>query len=104
MSVAAVGYETWQGLFAIRQPQPLTIHLHRNLPFTTCPGLTSRVPADVLAAAQREPWTVGGYAELRDPGRPEGPDNPRRLSLSLAKPGRAYHPLYNGLVFLAGCR
>lgn len=104
MSVEANGFEPWTGVVSFYDFDPITIQLHRNLPFTTCPGLPSRVPADVLAAAQREPWTVGGYAELRDPMRPEGPDNPRRLSLSLAMPGRAYHPLYNGLVFLAGCR
>jgi len=68
-----------------------------------CPSLTNLVPAAVINAALSNPASVQGYNELQNPGVPASPWNVRRTSLSLRNPAIPFHPLYNGLVYKAGC-
>ncbi|MFN8424609.1 MAG: hypothetical protein U0470_14935 [Anaerolineae bacterium] len=38
-----------------------------------------------------------------NPSAPAGPFNPPRTWLTLRQPGRAFHPVGNGVVWRAGC-
>lgn len=69
-----------------------------------CPGTAARAPADAIAAALARPDTVAGWGLRCSAQLPPGPTNPLRGSLSLARPGRPYHPIANGLVWACGCR
>ncbi len=62
-----------------------------------------RVPPAVLAAALADPSKVAGYGLPANPNLPPGPNNPPRNCLSLVDPGKPYHPLFNSLIFKAGC-
>ena len=64
-----------------------------------CPGLAARVPAAVIADALAQPAAVHGWTL---PCRLNGFDLPRR-NLGLTDPGKAWHPLFNGLTFKCGC-
>lgn len=64
-----------------------------------CPGLAARVPAAVIADALAQPATVYGWTL---PCRSNGFDLARR-NLGLSDPGKAWHPLFNGLAFKCGC-
>lgn len=64
-----------------------------------CPGLAARVPAAVVADALAQPAAVHGWTL---PCRFRGFDLPRR-NLGLTDPGKAWHPLFNGLAFKCGC-
>lgn len=69
-----------------------------------CPATRAAVPADVLAAALARPDAVSGWGLRCSPSQPSGPANPPRRSLRLARPGMAYHPVANALVWSCGCR
>ncbi len=69
-----------------------------------CPGTAARAPADAIAAALARPDTVAGWGQRCSAQLPPGPTNPLRQNLSLARPGRPYHPIANGLVWACGCR
>ncbi len=60
-------------------------------------------PASRLNAALADPHAIAGFGQPRDSGKPVGPFNPRRECLSIRSPGQAYHPIYNGLAWKAGC-
>ncbi len=68
-----------------------------------CDLIVGRVPAQVVSDALANPSRIQGYGQLQNPGVPEGPWNQRRTRLSLQNIGLPYHPLFNGLVFKAGC-
>jgi hypothetical protein len=68
-----------------------------------CRLVTDRVPAAAIAWAVANPTLVGGWDQLSNPNVPESPFNPRRRSLCLVNIGLPYHPLYNALVYKAGC-
>ncbi|MEO8084068.1 MAG: vWA domain-containing protein [Ardenticatenales bacterium] len=69
-----------------------------------CPAARAAVPADVIAAALARPDAVSGWGLRCSANQPAGPTNPPRRSLRLARPGMAYHPVANGLVWGCGCR
>lgn len=68
-----------------------------------CRFIRGRVPDAVIADALANPYKVGGYDRLRDPSKPESPFNPRGSYLSLRNVNVPFHPLFNSLVFRAGC-
>ncbi len=68
-----------------------------------CDFVTNRVPSAVINAAISNPTSIQGYNELQNPGVPESPYNIRRLKLSLRNISAPWHPLYNGLIYKAGC-
>ena len=82
-------------------------------PSTATPGspavpvsrnVRERIPPSVIAWALANPEKVGGWNQLERPGLPPGPYNRRRTCLSLQNPSAPYHPIFNGLVFRAGCQ
>jgi hypothetical protein len=68
-----------------------------------CSYVPNRVPPAVLSAALANPASIGGWQQPADLGKPVSPYNPPRTCLALVNPSLPYHPLYNGLVFKAGC-
>lgn len=68
-----------------------------------CPATHAAVPADVIAAALAHPERVSGWGLRCSTSQPPGPSNPLRQSLRLARPGMAYHPVANGVVWGCGC-
>jgi len=68
-----------------------------------CPQIFNHVPAAAINVALSDPARITGYNELLAPGKPESPRNPRRTWLSMRDIASPYHPLYNGLVYRAGC-
>lgn len=69
-----------------------------------CPDAAARAPAEAIAAALAGPDQVAGWGQRCSPNLPPGPLNPLRAHLRLARPGRPYHPIANGLVWGCGCR
>lgn len=69
-----------------------------------CPGIADRVPASVIAAALASPDTISGYGERCNPNAPLSPWNTMRTYLSIRNVGAPYHPTFNGLVYVCGCR
>ena len=51
-----------------------------------CPQVADRLPPKAATAAMEDPWSLGGYGQLADPGRPPSPYNPERTRLSLRNP------------------
>lgn len=68
-----------------------------------CRIVRDRVPPDVVEHALANPTRVFGWRVLLDPGKPDQPPNPRRACLDLQNRGIAYHPLFNGVLWRAGC-
>lgn len=68
-----------------------------------CPFLSVVVPNAVLADALARPERIYGWNKRANPNAPASPYNTPRTWLSLRTPGQPYHPLYNGLIFVAGC-
>lgn len=68
-----------------------------------CPQIIGRVPQAAIQAAIANPAAVAGYNQPHDPAKPLGPNNPLRTWLSLRSLASPYHPLFNGLLFKAGC-
>lgn len=66
-------------------------------------GLGQRVPQAVLDDAVANPTRISGYGQLVNPGAPASPLNPARHCLTLRDRGTPWHPLFNSLVFKAGC-
>jgi hypothetical protein len=62
-----------------------------------------RVPAAAIQAALANPADVSGYQQPLDTSKPVGPYNPLRTMLSMRSLSSPYHPIYNNLVFKAGC-
>jgi hypothetical protein len=67
-------------------------------------ALPKRVPAAVLNAAAAKPESISGYGQAANPNIPVGPMNAMRTCLTLVDRGKPWHPLFNGLVFKAGCQ
>ncbi len=72
-------------------------------PECVCQAIRNRVPSVVVAAALANPDRYQGWQELLDPGKPASPANPPRECLSLRSNSSPYHPLYNSVVWRAGC-
>jgi hypothetical protein len=68
-----------------------------------CPGLGLKVPRAAIAAALEDPTAVSGWNKLSNPNLPPSSFNPRRRMLTVLAPNKHYHPLYNPLIFRAGC-
>jgi hypothetical protein len=68
-----------------------------------CPQIRSRVPDAAVEWAVANQERVFGFGELRNPGLPAGPNNPRRLWLTLQQLSIPYNVNYNRLVYRAGC-
>jgi hypothetical protein len=65
---------------------------------------TGKVPAAAIAAALANPAKVAGYNQPLDKSKPVHEIwNPRRLMLSIRAYSKPYHPMFNYLVFKAGC-
>lgn len=92
-----------QNFVTYASPEALAPTPEPTPPSVVCPQILGRVPPAAIAAALADPSSVEGHDQLQDPGKPEGPFNPRRLRLSLRALALPYHPLFNGLVYRAGC-
>ena len=68
-----------------------------------CDVITNRVPPVVITDALANPDRISGWGELQSPGILPGPFNKMRTHLSLRSTGVAWHPMFNGLVYKAGC-
>jgi hypothetical protein len=68
-----------------------------------CDLLHSRVPAAAIDHAVANPGRYPGWLQRLDPGKPPGPANPLRTCLTLKNRGMAFHALFNGLEWRAGC-
>ncbi len=91
------------------------------VPFVTVTALSGcvcritqrNVPAWVIEAAQADPERVYGWNLLLDEGKPgappyptpghDRPPNPRRTCLDLQNRNVPWHPLFNSVVWRAGC-
>jgi large repetitive protein len=67
-----------------------------------CPVVRKHVPPVVIADALANPGRYYGWRYLLNPGKPPGPDNPRRECLSLRSVGQPYHPLWNTPLWRVG--
>jgi subtilisin family serine protease len=61
------------------------------------------VPQASIDAAVANPAQVNGWMQPLIPGKPVGPFNPLRTCLSIQNISQRYNPLFNSLVFKAGC-
>ncbi len=61
------------------------------------------VPQSAIDTAVANPAQVSGWMQPMNPGQPVGPFNPLRTCLSIQNISQRYNPLFNGLVFRAGC-
>jgi len=68
-----------------------------------CPQIRDKVPAPALLWALANPDRIAGYNLLERPGSPAGPYNRLRKWLSLRRLTIPFHPIWNGLVYRAGC-
>ena len=68
-----------------------------------CALILRRVPPAAISAALANPEAVFGWLQPANPGLPPGPSNPPRRWLSLRDIGKAFHPLFNPLIFKVGC-
>lgn len=68
-----------------------------------CRIVRDRVPPAVVEHALANPTRVFGWRILLDPGKPDQPPNPRRACLDLQNRGVPFHPLFNGVLWRAGC-
>lgn len=68
-----------------------------------CRIVRDRVPPAVVEHALANPMRVFGWQILLDPGKPDQPPNPRRACLDLQNRGIPFHPLFNGVLWRAGC-
>lgn len=70
-----------------------------------CPQLTGWriVPESVIADAMANPALYGGWMQPNNPSLAPGPYNPLRIYLSIMAPGKPYHPLFNTVIWKAGC-
>jgi hypothetical protein len=85
-------------------PQPTTaVPPQPTVAPGSCSFIVGRVPAQVINDALANPTSIQGYGQLQNPGVPESPYNVRRTKLSLRNISAPYHPLYNGLIYKAGC-
>ncbi len=66
-------------------------------------AVRNQVPPAAVAEALAHPERIAGWGQPRDPGKPVSPANPLRQCLTLVDPGKPYHPLFNGLIWKAGC-
>ncbi len=82
-----------QGAWVAGSPSPLKVDR----------ALTLSVPPAVLNAAVAKPEAISGYRQPANPNIAVGPMNPLRTCLTLVDSGKPWHPLFNGLVFKAGC-
>jgi hypothetical protein len=84
---------------APRQAQPPTEGAQ------ACPQLVGwrLVPESVIADALANPAHYGGWMQPNNPSLPTGPYNPPRVYLSIMAPGKPFHPLFNTVIWKAGC-
>ncbi len=68
-----------------------------------CDYLGRRVPAAVINDAIANADNVRGFGEPLNPGLPPGPSNPLKTYLALQNEAIPYHPLFNGVIYKAGC-
>ena len=73
------------------------------LPIHVCPQIRRLAPSAAIHHALADPGDVIGFDKLVDPGKPEGPFNPRRRNLTLHNFSVPYHTLFNPLEFRAWC-
>jgi hypothetical protein len=67
-----------------------------------CPAALDAPQADIDAALAN-PARYAGWGQRRNPGLPPGPSNPLRECLTRRSPSAPYHPVWNSLVWRAGC-
>lgn len=84
-------------------PPPTTVPGGGDTTPIPCPVITSRVPAAAISFALANPTRVQGYLQLQNPSLPPSIWNLPRRYLSMRNAGAPWHPLYNGLIFKAGC-
>lgn len=69
-----------------------------------CRVTRNKVPQAVIDAALADPAKVYGWRDPLNPNVPPGlPANPPRLCLDLLNRGRPFHPLFNSVIWRAGC-
>ena len=70
-----------------------------------CPQLVGwrLVPEAVIADAMANPAHYGGWMQPNNPSLAPGPSNPLRVYLSIMAPGKPFHPLFNTVIWKAGC-
>jgi hypothetical protein len=68
-----------------------------------CNQIVRRVPPAAISAALANPAAVYGWMDPANPALPPGPNNPLKRWLSLSNLNKAYHPIFNALVFKVGC-
>lgn len=61
------------------------------------------VPQASIDAAVANPGQINGWMQPLIPGKPISPFNPLRTCLSIQNISQRYNPLFNSLVFKAGC-
>lgn len=64
---------------------------------------SSGVPEGVIQSAVANPGQVSGFQQPSNPSKPVSRFNPLRECLTVQNPASPYHPLFNSLVFRAGC-
>lgn len=68
-----------------------------------CSVLLGRVPPAAVNDALVNPAAVYGWRQPANPGLPPGPTNPLRVWLSIRDAGKAFHPIFNPLIYKVGC-
>lgn len=73
------------------------------VPGKACDFILTRVPPAVINDALANPTRIRGWGELANPSAPPSPFNQPKSWLSLLNIAAPYHPLYNPVIFKAGC-
>lgn len=68
-----------------------------------CAALLGKVPPAAVSDALANPAAVFGWRQPANPALPPGPNNPLRVWLSVRDLGKAYHPIFNPLIYKVGC-
>lgn len=68
-----------------------------------CASIIGRVPVAAVSDAVANPERVFGWRQPLNPALPPGPGNPLRTWLTMRDLGKAFHPIFNPLVYKAGC-
>jgi hypothetical protein len=71
--------------------------------YRVCPYLMTRVPAMRINHSLANANNTYGWNLRCSPNQPPGPFNPIRQWLGLRDRGRAWHPLFNDIVWKCGC-
>ena len=104
VSAVATGVDGWDAPHQLAFPVPtVKVNAPADPGQCICKIVRDRVPQSVIEHAVANPARILGWQLLLDPGKPDQPPNPRRACLDLRNRGIPFHPLFNRVLWRAGC-